>query len=92
MPGRHTAARAPVSHPLHSPHPTLPRQPVDTGAAGGRTFGELGATVHGRSTVDRDSGGPRPRGPGLREILYENNLLNQCFWEFCNEAPVFLCN
>jgi hypothetical protein len=50
---------------------------VDTGAAEGRSFGEPGAIVHGQSTVDRGSGGPRPRGPSLREFLYENNSLNQ---------------
>jgi hypothetical protein len=65
---------------------------VDTGAAGGRSSGEPGAVVHGRSTVDLDSGGPQLHGPGLREIIYENNSLNQYFREVCKEAPVFLCN
>jgi hypothetical protein len=65
---------------------------VDIGAAGGRSSGEPGAAVHGRSTVDRGSGGPRPRGPSLWGFLYEINSLNQYFQEFCKEAPVFLCN
>jgi hypothetical protein len=77
---------------FHSSSPAPWSAPVDTEAAGGRSFGEPGAAVHGRSTVDRGSSGPRPRGPGLREFLYENNSLNQHFWQFCKEAPVFLCN
>jgi hypothetical protein len=76
----------------HSPSPTPWPTPMDTGAVRGRSSGEPGAAVHGRSTVDRGSGGPRPRAPGLRKFLYENNPLNQYFWEFCKEAPVFLCN
>jgi hypothetical protein len=76
----------------HSPSPTPWPAPVDTGAAGGRSSGEPGATVHGRSSVDQDSGGPRPHGPGLWEILYKNNSINQYFREFCKEVHVFLCN
>jgi hypothetical protein len=51
-PGLHTAARALVSRPSSSPSPTPWAAPVDTGAARGRSSGEPGATVHGRSTVD----------------------------------------
>jgi hypothetical protein len=83
----------PTALPAHHSLSSAPwSAPVDTGVAGGRSSGEPGAAVHGRSTVDRDSGGPQPRGPGLREILYENNSLNQYFLEFCKEAPMFLCN
>jgi hypothetical protein len=32
------------------------------------------------------------RGPGPHLYPLENNSLNQYFWEFCKEAPVFLCN
>jgi hypothetical protein len=76
----------------HSPSPAPWPVLVDTGAAGGQSSDEPGAAVHGRSTMDRDSGGPWPRGPSLQEILYENNSLNQYFWEFCKEVPVFVCN
>jgi hypothetical protein len=34
--------------------------------------------------------GPRARGHGRRPLPLENNSLNQYFWEFGNEAPVFL--
>jgi hypothetical protein len=52
-----TALRTPDS-PSPAPWPA----PVDTEAARGRNSGELGATVHGRSTVNRGSGGSWTRG------------------------------
>jgi hypothetical protein len=76
----------------HCPSPAPWPAPVDTGAAGGRSYGEPSATVHDWSTVDRGSGGPRLHGPSLWGFLYKINSLNQYFQEFCKEAPVFLCN
>jgi hypothetical protein len=58
-----------VAHFIPAPHSSSPTPwlaPVHTGAAGGQSSGELGAVVHGRSTVDRGFGGPQTRGFGPR--------------------------